>query len=245
MLNNRNFYFRHQVNRFVLLFVGRTGSTYLISLLNSHPEIYAEGENLVDFKEGDEKEQLNWTREFLTPPIIGRHAALGFKTKLVDILDPAGFAQLLQEMQCNIIHLQRKNHVKAVISRVNALRLWEKTGEWNLFDEKKRLSPFTIEPDEFDALLKHREKVDQALMAYVTNLQLPTLSLYYEDMLLDQRAFLQKICSFVGVKYRALKGKTFKNTTDNLRDVILNFDELRSQYVGTPYEPMFDEILVP
>jgi hypothetical protein len=42
-----------------------------------------------------------------------------------------------------------------------------------------------------------------------------------------------------------LESRTLKHTNDDLRQVILNFDELRSDYVGTPYECMFDEVLAP
>ncbi len=42
-----------------------------------------------------------------------------------------------------------------------------------------------------------------------------------------------------------MKVKCIKNTSDDLRKVIMNFDELRSHYIGTPFELMFDEVLVP
>jgi hypothetical protein len=42
-----------------------------------------------------------------------------------------------------------------------------------------------------------------------------------------------------------LEARTLKHTNDDLRQVILNFDELRSGYAGTPYEHMFDEALAP
>ena len=38
---------------------------------------------------------------------------------------------------------------------------------------------------------------------------------------------------------------SLKVTSDDLRDSVKNFDELRARYVGTPYEPMFDEVLTP
>ena len=39
-------------------------------------------------------------------------------------------------------------------------------------------------------------------------------------------------------------GQVRKNINDDLREAVSNFDELRSHYVGTPYEQMFDEVLV-
>jgi LPS sulfotransferase NodH len=238
-------YFRSQVIRFVLLFAGRTGSTYLITLLNSHPEIHAYGESLDEFKAGEANSQLSRASELLTPPFIGRYKAQGFKTKLVDILDPAGFARLLQKKRCLIIYMRRHNHIKAVVSRLNAKRLWQATGEWNLFDETNRLPPFTIDLTEFDELLEHREKVDKELGIYIRELQLPTLSLSYEELISDEEAVINRIFSFLHATPRPLQGATLKNTDDDLTKVVLNYDELRSQYIGTHFEAMFDEVLVP
>ena len=40
-----------------------------------------------------------------------------------------------------------------------------------------------------------------------------------------------------------MKGSTVKVTSDDLRESIENFDDLREHYVGTEYEAMFDEVL--
>lgn len=235
-------YLCHQVSRYVLFLVGRVGSTYLRYLLNSHPNIRALGEELREEKVP--KRQLEWAQRFLTPPLVGRNGALGFHAKLVHILDPDGFAQLLRQNQCQIIHMQRRNRIKAVVSYFNGKRLAEATGMWGLFKKSDRLPPFAIDPDEFDNHLQHREKRDQDLDNYVSRLQLPTLSLYYEDLLQDRNAVLQQVFSFLGVNPRPVHQSMLKNTSDNLREVIINFDELRANYVGTRYEPMFDEVLV-
>lgn len=240
----RFIYFRHQVSRYVLFLVGRVGSTYLRYLLNSHPNILVLGEELAELKEKGAEAQLEWAQRFLTPPLVGRNGAIGFHAKLVQILAPEGFAQLLRQKQCQIIHMQRRNRIKVVVSHINGRRLAEATGMWGLFNEADRLPPFAIDPEEFDNLLKQREKRDQDLDNYVSCLQLPTLSLYYEDLLQDRDAVLQQVFSFLEINPRLVHQNMLKNTSDNLRDVIINFDELRANYVGTQYEPMFDEVLV-
>jgi hypothetical protein len=244
-IRGRGFFLSYQVSRFVLLFAGRSGSTYIISKLNSHPYIYARGEQLVDYEEGEASDQLRWTRDFLSPPLIGRNQVLGFKTKLVDVLDPDGFAQILHDTQSRIIYLRRQNHVKAVVSRLNGMRLVDKTGRWNLFDKANRLSPFEIDPVEFNSMLEHRVRVDRELENYVQTLQLPTLSLLYEELILDESSLFGRIHSFLGVSPEKLEGRTFKNTPDDLSRIVINLDELRSNYVDTPYESMFDEVLDP
>jgi LPS sulfotransferase NodH len=242
----RKIFLRHQVTQFVMLFVERSGSTYLTTLLNSHPDILAQGEKLDILKQKghNAQTQLKWTREFLTPPLIGRNKARGYKTKLKDVLDQDGFAQLIQEMNCKIIQLRRHNSVKAVISTINARRLWEASGNWNLInDDSSRMPAFAVDPDEFANLLQQRKSWDEELEAYVQRLQLPTLALYYEDLLKDEPTFIQNVYSFLEVKPKPAQGITLKHTSDDLRDVIVNFDELYVRYTGTPYQPMFDEVL--
>jgi LPS sulfotransferase NodH len=238
--------FNFQVTPFVILFVERAGSTFLITALKSHPEILALTEKLVAMRQEGKTgaEQLEWVRSFLTPPFVGSHRVIGFKTKLVDVLDPHGFADLLRERGCKIIQLQRRNSIKAVVSTLNARRQWEVSGNWNLRSESTRLKAFSVDFDEFDALLHEREQLDHDLQEYVQRLQLPTLVLHYEDLLLDEEAFVGRTLDFLNGSKRRLPGATLKNTGDDLRQAILNFDELRKRYVGTRYESMFDEVLV-
>jgi hypothetical protein len=75
-------------------------------------------------------------------------------------------------------------------------------------------------------------------------LQLPTLRICYEDLLTERDQVLNSLFAFLKVRPMTLEGKTLKHTSDDLRDVILNFEGLRQLYQGTSYEPMFDEVLV-
>lgn len=241
---NRYFYFRNEVNKFVLFLVGRVGSTYITGLLNSHPQILALSEELSDLEEKGAKVQLERAHNILTPPLVGRVKVRGFNVKLAHTVDPQSFAQLLNEKQCKIIHMQRRNRVKAVISRINGQRLFDKTGMWGLFDESNRMPPLTVNLEQFDGYLKHREKMDQQMEEYCKNLNLPLLSLYYEDLLRDEKEILNRIIDYLDVAHYPVKGTTLKITSDDLSKEITNFEELRGRYIGTEYELMFDEVIV-
>ena len=236
---------RFQVTRFVLLFVERAGSTYLVTALKAQPGVLAVTEKLAALREEGKNaaEQLAWADSFLTPPLVGRHRAIGFKTKLIDILDPDGFAALVQRHQCRIIQLRRRNAIKGVVSTLNARRQWQASGNWNLLSEKTRLSPLEVDLDEFERLLHEREGLDRELETYVDRLGLPVLRLFYEDLLQDDMAFVGRTLKFLGCDDEPRPGATLKNTGDDLREAIVNFDALRSRYAGTSYEPMFDEVL--
>lgn len=240
------FYFRSQITPYVILFVERDGSTYLTSLLSEHPHIDAIYERfaVLHQKGLGAAEQLAWVERYYAFPLISRIGAVGFKTKLADVLDLEAFTRFLHERGIKIIHMQRRNRIKAVVSRINARRLWEATGKWNLYREKDRLPPLEIDLAEFAAFLREREEADQALSAYVNGLQLPALRVCYEELLTNRQRVLQETFSFLGVPFVDVKGKTKKNTSDDLRDAVANFDDLRAAYAGSPYERMFDEVLV-
>jgi len=212
--------------------------------LDSHPEIHMLGEQLRKHRKTASL-QLQAMQEFLTPPLLGNYRAIGFKIKLHDVGDPKGFAELLKEKRVYIIHLSRRNLVKQVVSFFKALQLYSNTGDWNLYKDEERLAALTIDPGEFRTRLEQEEERRRVLREYVMRLELPTLSLYYEDLLIDKRNTIDLALSFLGVQLRSVEGEALKNTSDDLRQALGNFDELRSLYTGTPYETMFDEVILP
>jgi hypothetical protein len=228
----------------VLFFIGRTGSTYLTQALSSHPEI-APGAEWEPLAGKDSNQQLQAVRTLLTQPPYGYHPAVGFKTKLEVVENPEALTRLLRELGARIIVLHRRNSIKHVVSQLNSYRIHDVTGYWNLYKTEDRLPPATIDVAEFDRRLDQVEKEKRALESYAKNTDLPTLWLYYEDLLVDLRGTLDQIFSFLGVRFEPTQSKCYKNTSDDLREALSNFHELRSHYVGTPYEQMFDEVLVP
>lgn len=240
------YYLRNQVTPYVILFIERDGSTYLTSLLISHPDVEAIYEQFAVLKQKGAvaADQLSWARELYKIPFISKNKARGFKTKLVDVLDPGAFAALLKQNHVKVIQMRRRNRVKAVISRINARRLYETTGNWNLYDKNDRMPPMVVDHAQFDQFLKEREAADEELQAYVDGLNLPTLKIIYEELLTDKAAALKTIFDFLNIPNKAVQERTLKNTSDDLRDVVVNLDELQARYTGTPYAEMFTEVLV-
>ena len=74
----------------------------------------------------------------------------------------------------------------------------------------------------------------------VGKLDRPLLHLDYEDLLADPTAVFHQLLAYLGLPPAPIQGTTLKNTSDDLREVVTNFDELRARYAGTRYEPMFD-----
>jgi LPS sulfotransferase NodH len=232
-----------QVKKFVILFQGRSGSTYLTEALRSHSKIRAQGEQLVGRKEQGFVAQAQWIREFFKPRPLAPYAAIGFKTKLSDVVDAGEFANLLKSLDVNIIHLERHNMVKQTISWLNSERLYEATGDWNLYKEADRLPHLEVDLEKFADSLSLLEQGKRWLRRYVDKLALPTLRLSYEDLLLDFEGTIERVLDFLEVPLESVESRVKKSTNDDLRQAVSNFEELRAQYVGTTYEQMFDEVL--
>lgn len=229
---------------FVLLFEGRTGSTHLIRSLDLHPRVRAMDERLssiLHLRLGARTQYL-WASWALRWTGFGRYDACGLKTKFRDVADPAGFARLLTARGATIIHMRRRNRIKLVVSVLNASRLRDATGKWNLETEADRLPAFEIKIEVFKRLLEATEKRDRALEEYIDSLGLDVVAIDYEDLLADEQSVFNRVFGALGVEPIEIeKRSVLKGTSDDLRDAIVNFDELRAAFIGTPYEMMFDE----
>lgn len=232
--------------RFALLFQGRTGSTYVTDRVNAHRNVKMEPEvwggwgfqlQQHEFSTHIEKQHA-WLTAFYTEESHPGTKAIGFKTKLSDVLDKRYFMNFLREYNIRIILLTRRNTIKLVISEINAKRLFNQASTWNLQSENDRLPSFTLDLDKFNEQLKWREEVEQWLVSYTTILNLPTMTLYYEDMLKDNQSFFAQLYDFLGVPFLDTVGKTLKNTPNDLREIITNYDDLLARYQYTVYEPM-------
>lgn len=227
--------------RFVMLMLGRSGSSHLTALLDSHPHVRARGE-----KPGSMKltKQMSWSRRFYeTPPDAGVRV-IGFKIKRKDLKDPDAFADLLRELEVRVIMLRRRNLVKMTVSWLNSERLFNETGQWNLSSDAERLPPLVVDPDRFDRRLGLIAKARDALEAYVDGLGLPTTGVYYEELLADERGTLARLFDFLGVEPADTRSPFKKNTSDDLATAIANFHELRGRYLGTHLLPFFDEVIL-
>ena len=237
----------YRMTRFLILFEGRSGSTYLVEALDSHPDIRAGKELLGSVKTKGRtwsEAQLEFLNEYYFGSDVDQYRAVGFKTKRKDILRKQELAQWLRDNQVKIILLRRRNRVKRMVSVMNGLRLKEETGDWNLYRDKDQRGAIEIDVERFDQWLKRDEERLQLLVDYASSLELPTLSICYEELLTSADTIIERICEFLGVAYRTLEGDCLKNTSDDLSEAVVNFKELKNHFSGTLYEDMFDERLV-
>jgi len=225
-----------KITRFVLLFEGRTGSTFIKHSLDSHPNISMKGEFLAG---EDSKAQEKIIRNLYSKVPNGIQA-IGFKTRLRQIIDRKKFLELMDEFEVKVIVMYRRNLIKLALSEVNSLRLFKKYGKWNLFEGKKPLPLFAPTIEEFDKTFQSRKAYEEKLQAFMTEIKRDMIVRDYQDLLDDREKLFNEFFEFFGVEPFPLKSPIRKNTSENMREILLNYDEIKNYYSDTPYAKMFD-----
>jgi LPS sulfotransferase NodH len=246
---------------FMITCPARSGSTMLVHLLRSHPEICAHDEVFSPDKvKGITGTYLQKSKE--DPGYIDRLSAqrfrdpirflyqiildpqgkkmVGFKLKHDELVLP-GYEILRDEIANNtnlrIIHLRRDNLLRRYLSHYIAMHVTHVTlavGEQPV----PELSPLRLEPaaceKDFETILD-REKEFAALFA-----RHPGFSISYEEMVARDPDKLRGLLDFLGVSERELTTPTRKLGRDDLRVMITNFDELRKYFSKSRFARFFD-----
>ncbi|NJN94861.1 MAG: sulfotransferase [Anaerolineales bacterium] len=240
--------------RFIVLGRPRIGSTWLISLLDSHPNIYARGEIFLKLNGRDYREILN--RTFCKqPPHV---KAVGFKIFYLqpyDNKDCGIWPELIEMRQVQVIHLKRKNILQTLLSKKisqqtkiakatkgNQLkdiqkRKVELSYETYLQDIQERKVEFTSEElvTEFNTLKRLEAEFDDKFRSH------PLLTVYYEDLVSRLNAEMETITNFLGLPFYPPKSQYVKLNPENPSNLIANYESLKREFSGTEWAQFFEE----
>ena len=220
---------------FVILFPGRTGSSWLVDALGRHPRIHAEGEILV--RRSPEEQPSIWSGVWNRGS--SRRAA-GFKTKLKDVVDPAALASAIEEAGVVVVHMRRGDLLRLALSRMNARRLHAETGHWNVRSKADRVAPGPVDREELvEAMEACRQDVEE-LDRFTAGIGSPIRIVRYAEILQDADGVLERVQDWLGVPCRNLSPGVMKNSREDLREAIPGFDELRRSFAGSRWESAFD-----
>jgi LPS sulfotransferase NodH len=163
----------------------------------------------------------------------------------------------LREQRFKLIFLERRNVIKQAVSIVRANELAKRCGTmgWNKQDTeewrrncgdaaKKQRDP--IDKWHLNAVVTELDRTWQLNHAFARDTRLQTLRVYYEDLQADPAATLRAATDFLGATFSAaaLVNATNiyrKQTPDSLRDVVPNYDELKTFFTPTKFASMFVE----
>ena len=235
--------------RFLILFEGRTGSTWLCNLLGGHPQIRCQHEILhARYCPGGQEAVHRRFREAVSRVGGDGKRVLGLQAKLNQLGNADDFRELLVELRVDVIHMKRRNIVKQVNSELRGAELAQNTGQFNLYKDDDRVPEIAFGRKRFGDMLNRRLKREAAMDDFVRSLPLRKTLLHYEELQLDREGALGGLFDFLDVPHHdvtvGIPKQPMKHTSDDLREAVLNFDELKSHFAGTKYESMFDEVLV-
>jgi len=220
--------------KFVVIGQERTGSNLLITLLKSHPEIKAHGGRFMrlDGKSCDEVYDEIFPKK--------SNKTIGFKlfySHPLDSVDQSIWNKLENDPSFKIIHLQRKNLLRAHISKLIAV----KTDIWINSNEKISLDDRKIKVDtekmlaDFETASKHINETRDKFKNH------KSIEITYESLVDKREETINRILNFLEVKEMQLQSQLNKINTEKTKDLVLNYEELKERLDDTKYASMLNE----
>ena len=227
----------NKFKRFIVLSRSRTGSNMLISFLNSHSNIHAEGEILSKLSGRNHKNIL--AKVFAKQPFYVK--AKGFKIFYYHPQDDKSsgiWNDLASLDDLYVIHLKRRNILRTLISRKIAgiQDVWA-TDQHSGADSKEIAITFTV--DELSEGFNQTKAWEQAGDDKFRNH--PLISIDYEDLVSHPEQTFRKVTEFLGVRYQQPETKLRKQNIKSMRETVTNYEELKSAFSGTEWQPFFDD----
>lgn len=226
---------RQNATRFLILFPGRTGSSWLVDGLSRHPSVRVEGEVLVGRSASEQSE--------LFDRLLGTRAgnkASGFKTKMKDVADDDLLRRCILDHDVLVILMRRADLLRLALSRINARRLYEATGAWNVRAGRSPMGDAEISVEELDAALAECEEEVRSLDSFVSSLEVEPKVIEYASIIDSPESVLDAVQEWIGVKVRSLAPAVVKNTSQDLTRAVSNFDRLREEMSTGRWERIFD-----
>jgi hypothetical protein len=240
--------------RAVILTTQRSGSTFLVQCMDSHPEIECSGEILngqpdhpVPPYRGPFKKVWKGLRIIRTGAWMpgrwmdafyrrGTAKVRCFKAMYNQLSRPFAMRYFAGNDDIRVIHLRRHNLLKVHVSTL-------------LMDEREQIQAtapteavwIRVDPAKAIASLRkaraYYESFDEAFARH------PRLQVAYESLF--DGPYLQeetgrRICDFVGVAYHRMQSKLTKLNPESLRDMVTNYDELATAISATEFADMLD-----
>jgi hypothetical protein len=225
---------------FVILCLGRTGSTHLVSLLDSHPQIRCFGELFTHHEGTLDEAYVTSSRSdphdyvaHLTAPLT--ETAVGFKLPMSSIRANPDALELLEPGDLRVVRLCRLNLLALFVSRrlLASTRVPQSTrGDYGdatvVLDPKQCLSVF-----------RRTEEHERYLDGIAAGK--PVFRITYEELATGQR--LAEIQSFLGVEPTALRSPFSRIRSRPLAETVENWSEVEDALRGSPYERFLEDDL--
>jgi REP element-mobilizing transposase RayT len=237
-------------NPFFIAFVGRSGSTHLLHLLNQHADILCFNEFFhVDSFWGKGGRRLNRKFKRLIKQLMGRDRLIKYYlSKVYQSSSPAcrGFEvningqfdaflevyHWLKENNSKVkcIFLYRANNLRGALSKQNFKRIKKKYQTANIEQNRDvHMELLNVDIDLVVEEIQSRERLNERYGDMFSR-DFDTHHILYEDLVANELATLNKCFEFLGAKTISDENffvhKTRQISANRIRDYVSNFDEL-------------------
>ncbi|MBN1364811.1 MAG: sulfotransferase [Syntrophaceae bacterium] len=245
--------------RFIILGRPRTGSNLLMTSLRSHKNIISYGEIFnpevqdwdipIFYRDGSDFNLLKEKPvEFISNRLFRNYPpsvkAVGFKMFYsqtpfhIEHTDSV-WQYLKEDKNIKIIHLKRRNILKAYLSQMIAL----KTNKWvNIFNTHSATSDnikLALDYQECLNDFEYTRRMENEFDSHFTSHEI--LNIYYENLQSNFSEEMEKIQIFLELTSYPLQPQIFKQTRQKLSEAITNYDELKLKFSTTEWKCFFEE----
>jgi hypothetical protein len=222
----------HPERRFVIFGRGRSGSTLLVSLLDSHPEITCLGELL----NRPRLAPLTYVeRELLRRPGSRR----GFKLLSYQVRDIAGgrrtqrLREWIAQPDMTIIHIQRNDLLRHAVSNIYAR---ERRAFHSTAKGAQRQKTIVVDFNHLMRWIVHSEELSRWETEFLGDLHRENVT-YETDLTTQeqQRRTVDRLCGVLGLMRHEMKSDLSPVTPRSYDSFIANWDEIAERLADTPY----------
>jgi LPS sulfotransferase NodH len=245
---------KNQGAKFVVLSSQRSGSTWLMNLLNQMDDTTAYGELFLRRKR--DPEGVTWDSENSYPrfyedrpgnPGVRPFSVLSYLGKVYQQPGAVGFKLMYSQVQkfpeilayltlrrVHVVHLVRQNLIAGIVSRAikdKTRRAHRLAGEPELADIQVQLNPKKL-----IAKLERRERKIRLARRLLSWTLLPHIEVAYEELEQDLSCF-HEVCSFLSIQSGGTmpKSSLVKLNRRPHAEVISNYSEVREALLATPF----------
>jgi hypothetical protein len=245
------------LNKFLILAGRRSGVTFLVDSLDSHPEIecikdvfslrrrfkYFQVDVAIGlfykFRSASKGRQLDYVfrRKRLIDAFMaetfgreGTAKARGLRLSYEQALKYPRALRWTLDNDLAVLHLTRENVLKAILSNLTA----KKRGITHITSPVEKVT-VRVPPEELKKLLIEREKRDQKFRRMLIGRR--HLAISYESFLARRESETRRILDFLGIDHFApLTSRYVKQNPDALEEILENYGEVTRAFKGTGFE---------
>jgi LPS sulfotransferase NodH len=224
--------------KFVIFGRGRSGSTLLVNLLDSHPQIHCDNEILHD--------RVLFPRQYIDSCASRYHSQVyGFKLlsyqlkEVQRISQSAKFILELYQSGYQIIYLKRENLLHHALSNIAARQ--KQKFHYRVSQDKVEKKPIYVEVEELVKWLSGSEQLDNFEHQILQNI--PHLPLTYENNLqesLCHQTTVDLIFELLDIPSVPVKTNLIKAMPLKLTEMVSNYEEIIKSLQGTKYEKFLE-----